>query len=202
MIKFYLNRELSKRLGINLSRWKRWSREFLPPDPLGGLQSGYARQFNLGEAFRVYLGGYLVADLKFSIPDAGMILDDLKEWISTHCFFHESNNHSRGAKTTDFLGKNVSIHIFWKDRLPTDNQNRFAYIIQGMLSDHSILENGMRIRESRYIEERIGVFDGNSGSDTQTERPNWTQSRSLYITEVYHQFLSKLNIDHTSTKLT
>ena len=47
MIRFYLNRELSDRLGIRLSRWKRWSREFLPPDPLGGLQSGFARQYSL-----------------------------------------------------------------------------------------------------------------------------------------------------------
>ena len=51
MIKFYTNKELSRTFSINLAKWKRWSREFLPPDPLGGLQSGYARQYNLDEAF-------------------------------------------------------------------------------------------------------------------------------------------------------
>ena len=68
MIKFFTNRELSDKLGIKLAKWKRWSREFLPPDPLGGMQSGYARQYNPDQAFTVFLGGHLVADLKFSIP--------------------------------------------------------------------------------------------------------------------------------------
>ena len=87
MIKFYTNRELSEKLGINLAKWKRWSREFLPPDPLGGMQSGYARQFNPDQAFTVFLGGHLVADLKFSIPEANQIIQDLNKWLSEKGFF-------------------------------------------------------------------------------------------------------------------
>jgi len=81
MLKFYLNRDLSKRLGIPLSRWKRWSREFLPPDPLGGHQSGYARQYSTKDAFLVYLAGFLVSILGFSIPAARQILHDLDLWL-------------------------------------------------------------------------------------------------------------------------
>ncbi|MGD9330665.1 MAG: hypothetical protein PVJ53_05095 [Desulfobacterales bacterium] len=81
MLKFYLNRELSARLGIPLSRWKRWSREFLPPDPLGGLQSGYARQYSVKDSFSVYLAGYLVAVVGFSIPETRQILNDLNGWL-------------------------------------------------------------------------------------------------------------------------
>jgi hypothetical protein len=81
MLKFYLNRELSTRLEIPLSRWKRWSREFLPPDPLGGLQSGFARQYNIRDAFIVYLAGYLVSVIGFTIPEARQILDDLNGWL-------------------------------------------------------------------------------------------------------------------------
>lgn len=81
MLKFYINRELSLRLGIPLSRWKRWSREFLPPDPLGGHQSGYARQYSLKDAFYVYLAGYLVSAMGFSIPEARQILLDLNGWL-------------------------------------------------------------------------------------------------------------------------
>ena len=81
MQKFFMNRELAERLGLPLSRWKRWSREFLPPDPLGGLQSGYARQYSLRDAFAVYLGGYLVAGMGFSIPEARRILQDLNGWL-------------------------------------------------------------------------------------------------------------------------
>ena len=78
MIRFFTNRQMAAKLNIKLSRWKRWSREFLPPDPLGGLQSGLARQYTVDQAFTVYLGGYLVANLNFSIPEARSILSDLK----------------------------------------------------------------------------------------------------------------------------
>ena len=81
MIRFYLSRDLAQRLRIPLNRWKRWAREFLPPDPLGGHQSGYARQFSTREAFIVYLGGFLVAGLGFSIPQARQIIRDLSGWM-------------------------------------------------------------------------------------------------------------------------
>ena len=58
MINYYTNRELSSLLNINLAKWKRWSREFLPPDPLGGKQSGYARQYHADQAFTLFLGGH------------------------------------------------------------------------------------------------------------------------------------------------
>jgi hypothetical protein len=81
LLKYYLNRELAMRLEIPLSRWKRWSREFLPPDPLGGLQSGFARQYSIRDAFVVYLAGYLVSSQAYSIPEARQILQDLKGWL-------------------------------------------------------------------------------------------------------------------------
>ena len=87
MIRFYLNRELAPLLEINLAKWKRWSREFLPPDPLGGMQSGFARQFSIKDAFVVYLGGHLVADLKISIPEAKQILSDLDVWLAQKGFY-------------------------------------------------------------------------------------------------------------------
>lgn len=84
---YYTSSELSHRLQVALAKWKRWSREFLPPDPLGGLQSGFARQFSLREAFRVFLGGCLVADLKFSIPESRQILADLNGWLKKAGFY-------------------------------------------------------------------------------------------------------------------
>jgi len=81
MLKYYVNRELSTRLEVPLSRWKRWSREFLPPDPLGGLQSGFARQYSVRDAFVVYVAGYLVSSHGYSIPEARQILHDLGGWL-------------------------------------------------------------------------------------------------------------------------
>ena len=92
MIRYFTNRALSEKLGYNLAKWKRWSREFLPPDPLGGMQSGYARQYNPDQAFTVYLGGLLVADLKFTIPEAKQIIRDLQGWLAEKGF----NFNARG----------------------------------------------------------------------------------------------------------
>ena len=72
MIRFFTNRQVAARLDIKLSRWKRWSREFLPPDPLGGLQSGLARQYTIDEAFTVYLGGYMVANIHLAGQDGSV----------------------------------------------------------------------------------------------------------------------------------
>ena len=94
MIIFYTNQELSRRFNLKLSRWKRWSREFLLPDPLGGLQSGYARQYNIDQAFTVYLGGYLVAELKFTIPEARLILKDLHHWLVEKRFYLNYSGHA------------------------------------------------------------------------------------------------------------
>ena len=109
-INFYTNRQLSRDLGINLAKWKRWSREFLPPDPLGGMQSGYARQYSMKEAFTVHLGGYLVSGLRFSIPEARKILGDLSAWIENR-FFTTLTGLTRGSSIlrTAFWRKTVGI---------------------------------------------------------------------------------------------
>ncbi len=84
---YFNSRHLAEKLEINLAKWKRWVREFLPPDPLGGLQSGYARQFNFKDAFRVYLGGRLVSTLRFSIPETRQILSDLDSPLENNGFY-------------------------------------------------------------------------------------------------------------------
>lgn len=74
MLSFYDSRSLTHKLNIPLARYKRWTREFLPPDNLGGYQSGYARQYNVNEAFLVYLGGFLVHDVKLTMTQAKDVL--------------------------------------------------------------------------------------------------------------------------------
>lgn len=81
MQSFYSSRILSKQLHIPLARFKRWSREFLPPDNLGGFQSGYARQYNVNEAFKVYLGGFLVHNAKLAVRQADTALERLSEYL-------------------------------------------------------------------------------------------------------------------------
>jgi hypothetical protein len=95
-IHYYLARDLADRLDVNLAKWKRWSREFLPPDPLGGLQSGFARQYSLKEAFLVALGGFLVGELKFAVPEARVILKDLGAWLKRAGYLRRRPNGGLG----------------------------------------------------------------------------------------------------------
>ena len=113
MIRFYTSRDLARRFKINLAKWKRWAREFLPPDPLGGMQSGYARQYHPDQAFSVLVGGHLVADHKFSIPQARRVLADLKPWMRHNGFFYGASV-SRAAvnQGTDLPNAECRILIY------------------------------------------------------------------------------------------
>jgi hypothetical protein len=74
---YFTSRHISDALDVKLARWKRWAREFLPPDPLSGRQSGYARNFSVKDAFHVYLAGYLVGSVGFTISEVRQIMSDL-----------------------------------------------------------------------------------------------------------------------------
>jgi hypothetical protein len=101
VIHYYLARDLAHCLNINLAKWKRWSREFLPPDPLGGLQSGFARQFSFKEALLVAFGGYLVGEVKFSVPEARRILEDLGPWLLRAGYLHPRLRYNGDAADKD-----------------------------------------------------------------------------------------------------
>ena len=127
MLRYYSARLLAHKLHIPLNRWKRWAREFLPPDPLGGLQSGYARQYSLQDAFTVYLGGYLVSRLGFAIPESRRILDDLKD------FLHQSlrNGAGQGSESRGLVcgppRERTEIAIFAASETSAPLHQRFAY---------------------------------------------------------------------------
>jgi hypothetical protein len=192
MVRYYQNRELSQKLEVKLAKWKRWSREFLPPDPLGGLQSGYARQYNVNDAFSVYLGGYLVSELKFSIPEAKQILSDLKEWMRSH-HFYASLNDVNGKKNGLTEPTNpCRIYIFVvKDH---DRKTyRILYRIKRVVTAGPSVLNG----ESVDLEQTVAKpVDNNMKlykNDTKTVGlfTAWG-SRVVHITELYHHFLDRL----------
>ena len=188
MIRFYLNRELSDRLGIRLSRWKRWSREFLPPDPLGGLQSGFARQYSLQEAFQVYLGGHMVADLKFSIPETIIILGDLKEWVTSQYFSYAFPEEPSPVRQSI---KEYRIYIFM-NREPTQTAQTHAYMVRRVIDQERSHGKGTRIVTERYIENWLNEGETAIGSDRPEVLPHWMTARILYITKVYQVFTEKI----------
>jgi hypothetical protein len=135
---FFNSKYLSSCLGINLAKWKRWSREFLDPDPLGGFQSGYARQFSNKDAFKVFLGGYLVGELKFTITDAGQILSDLHSWLTRHQFYALPMQNSKPPRQYHH------IYIYRRE------DGKFGYAIR-RLTEPALTVNG------NCYDERFGL---------------------------------------------
>jgi len=186
VLRFFSNRELSAGLSIPLARWKRWSREFLPPDPLGGLQSGVARQFSVDEAMIVFLGGHLVAELKTSVPDARQILKDLTSCLWDIGLFANSRIHERlSAGLTSPIGS-YSILIY-RDRSEPGLAARFAYTLRGDISRAPQDHGGRAIYLERYIEERIPL--------SAPSLPNPLSSRTLHITAIADFFVKALGLD-------
>ena len=185
MIRFYTNQEISQKLNINLARWKRWSREFLPPDPLGGLQSGYARQYNPDEAFAVFLGGYLVGDLKFTIPEARQILHDLHNWLAAHKFYFDYAGSAQPTKENSFSIQYYQIAICRFADVDT-NDSGFFYFTKGVIADESVAVEGRPVRQERFIESSI-----NSGNNA-AQINEAASYRILNISILRKRFLSSL----------
>jgi hypothetical protein len=193
MIKYYQNRELSEKLTINLAKWKRWSREFLPPDPLGGLQSGYPRQYNPDDAFTVYLGGYLVTGLKFSIPEAKQILSDLNAWMLANNFYYYFNHINGKNPDADQPAGDYRIYIS-PDKAAADGSLRFCYHIKLLLAYERMPSDSPNTIREHYLEE---VIDS-PGETSPIASPVFAQSvkgsRVVYLTVIYKKFMELLGI--------
>ena len=187
MIKFFTNRELSDRLGIKLAKWKRWSREFLSPDPLGGMQSGYARQYNPDQAFTVFLGGHLVADLKFSIPEARQIIHDLNKWLSEKGFFFDLRGHSVSNKGMDALIKKHIIFI--RRQKGTDKRFKFIYTVRSIISNEPVQHKGFEVMKKLYVETSF-----NQGSEIPSEM-DMNVVKTLYITGILSDFVDAVGLE-------
>ena len=189
MIKFFTNREVSHRLDINLSKWKRWSREFLPPDPLGGMQSGFARQYSPDGAFTVYFGGHLVADLKFTIPEAKQIVKDLHPWFAEKGFYFDTGSNATINQGVHQLIKKYIIFIA-REKDP-DNTIKFIYTIRGIISNEPVNYNGFEIMKELYMETTIGLQTKKmSAVDVNTVK-------TVNITDVLYNFVVRLNLNRS-----
>jgi hypothetical protein len=172
------SRYLSSKLDIRLSKWKRWAREFLPPDPLGGLQSGVARQFNTKDAFKVYLGGHLVGQLKFSIPDAARILTDLCPWLEGNGFFSIQPQLDDDLRRS-FPQHHIYIYVLQNNGL---QNKKFVYCIRTI---QSLKVDDLSKQETSSIELISTDFDPIDSGDVSS-------AQLLAITTIYLAFLNSL----------
>ena len=150
MLRFFTNRELSHKLLIPLAKWKRWSREFLPPDPLGGLQSGVARQYSVDQSLIVYIGGHLVSELKTTIPEARQIMSDL------HALFKDIGAFvNTRINQEDQLGKYPTISIYsilyCRQKSASNHGMRFTYTIRGLTSRKKLKDDHQNVFQEEYV---------------------------------------------------
>lgn len=162
MIHYFTNREIAEKLDINLARWKRWSRSFLPPDPLGGLQSGYARQYVFKDLFKVHLGGYLVSHLKLSITDAQTVLDDLSPWLKKKGFLELNGSVE---KVRQNVGCEHPYQIFLRTKNVANGKKKsaFCYLIRKIINIEPAVANERHINQT--IEETLlgcNIRDGST----------------------------------------
>ena len=147
MIHYYTNREISEKLKVNLARWKRWSRAFLPPDPLGGMQSGYARQYLFKDLFKVYLGGHLISHHKLTVPEGCHLLADLAPWLKRMGFLDVNGSHTRLPENAD---PGVPILVFFAPRGSPDGKSRagFDYLVHRHIAGSGTKRGHLSVRES------------------------------------------------------
>lgn len=165
---YFDSKYLSERLTINAARWKRWAREFLPPDPLGGYQSGYARQFSYKDAFRVFLGGYLVSVLRLNIPEARQVLMDLDDWMKKQGLYSLPGDPRNGADKAD--------HIYIYDL----DKGKFAYAVRSIEARSQAAPNG--VFTEVYMLQKIGAE-----TDLLTEAGP-PHARIIRIRELHRRF--------------
>ena len=173
------NKELATRFGINLAKWKRWSREFLPPDPEAGMQSGIAREYSPEEAFTIVLGGFLVTSLKFSIPDAKIITKDLLPWFEAKGFLPLEEWPKRPLEDQV---------VRWEVTIERGKRG-FAYQAKGRLkmtiSERPEVPGGKVYRETYVLEEILPHGE---------REMNYLNMRTLYASTLIAHFLDKMAI--------
>ena len=187
MIRYFLGRELSDRLGVPLARWKRWAREFLPPDPLGGLQSGYARHYSIDQAFTVFLAGHLVSRSRFSIPEARALLSDLDHWLT-------GEGYRTGTTAKDSSGNGdippLIEHLILIDRHPAASGTSSGFGI----TIHAVLSRRQLPGQDRSLEEQTHRIVA-LGSDIDRQvPPQALEQTMIWITRVLRHFTERLAI--------
>lgn len=186
MIHFYTNRELSEILDVNLARWKRWSRAFLPPDPLGGMRSGYARQYVFKDLFKVFLGGYLLSHLKMSVLESRQILTDLSLWLEKHGFYADNGGNGQSLEKRRAPYR---IHVAAFKTDAAKNQLAFAYLIQKTIDLRIDSSSSFRC-VIETMEETVIPDDRQQDKGVFAHNPNL---HTIHISALYEDVIERLH---------
>jgi hypothetical protein len=123
------NTIMAEKLDIPLTKTRRWTKEFLPPDPLATRRSGYTRQFSENDGFMVYVSGYLVSELGFSFAVARGIMKELSPWIYKIGLLPDI------PSSVKRLGIDRKINHYEVHFLPMDNNTGWSHEIVGVTAE-------------------------------------------------------------------
>ena len=168
----FVAKDIKEKLKIPPDRWKRWAREFIGIDPKAARQGGVARTFTLDQVFHIYLCGWLVTDLQYSIPEARTIVIDLEPWLKERGLWPDSQSKTLGD-AWDIVGEcRITIHSTGED-VP------FAYSAFGIIEQEDIVYKGYGAQKMIYVERFIPTDDEASKRIVESKK-----SRILYISDV------------------
>lgn len=180
------NTDLSKLLGLPISKARRNSKEFLPPDPQASRQSGYTRTFDLNDGFRVFLGGHLVSVLGYSFEEARLILGEIWPWIKSVDLLPKNSTRPKGI---DVGVVNFEVRILRRG-------GDFFYYVYGDIKlvenwgDRDAQRGVIRKTEKTTYLYTIGPHGGIFPAwDEGLERPEFSASKLLQVHRLLIAFL-------------
>lgn len=151
MLKNITSSLLSKKTNIPHTKIKRYVREFLPPDLKATIQSGYTREFDIDEAFKVYIGAYLVSFFKFTLHEAKNIISDITPWMVEKGYSPLTKWNER--KELDRM-KSDGVEL-WDIMIMEIASGGFAYTAKGVYKHTTAIENGRKMHIEKYFIEAI-----------------------------------------------
>jgi hypothetical protein len=194
-------KDYSMRLGIDLAKARRWSRELLGPDPKATRQSGFRRELTPGEAWEIYLGGILISDGKFLVHEAKTILRDLRPFLKKDLLYPGKEtilDHlpegEKGAKKSI----PIEIHIqsferrFERGRKVNGLCYEIRYYLQRRRVDRATNLGDPRRRtvEARYDVMELGLPDSYYERDLDEGGPDISINRSkVFVLNVFSEFV-------------
>jgi hypothetical protein len=177
----FSSRQMASILGETQTKARRWVKEFLPTDPDKGLRSGKTRRHGLNDIFLVFVGGYLVCRMGFTVPEAKAILQDLGPWMGRCGLLPKTSSKQVPKDPRAEKVRTYDIHI-----MPTRTPLGFCYECRSLLREQ---KNTDGIVRSEYVIDHF-FSDGVVPTD-----PAIDHARILSISNLLHRFKTMLSVN-------
>ena len=182
------NTILAKKLDIPLSKIRRWTKEFLPPDPLATRRSGYTRKFSENDGFMVYVSGYLVSNLDFSFASTRDIMKELSSWIYKIGLLPDIPSSAKK------LGVDRKIQDYEVNFFPLEKNVGWSYYIIGIVKE-TLSESKDAMGREYFKGQRDYVAYQISESTTYDYKSSRRIDKKLPISELLYNFLDRIKAD-------